>query len=105
MKKLRKLPLVHPGEILLEDFMKPLGLSQSRLALELRIPLQRLHELVHGKRAVSVDTAARLARYFGTSAQVWLNLQARYEMERAEDQGLFERIARDVRPRGQGAQA
>lgn len=100
-----KLPPVHPGEILLEEFMKPLGLSQSRLALELRIPLQRLHELVHGKRSMSLDTAARLARYFGTSTQVWLNLQSRFDLEQAEDQGLFDRVARDVRPREEGMQA
>ncbi|NMC50705.1 MAG: HigA family addiction module antidote protein, partial [Desulfovibrio sp.] len=65
---------------------------------ELRIPLQRLHDVLKGKRAVSLDTALRLARYFGTSAEVWLNLQTRYDLERAEDDALPERIAREVRP-------
>lgn len=94
-----KLPPIHPGEVLLEEFMKPLGISQSRLAMDLRVPIQRLHELVHGKRSMSLDTAMRLSRYFGTSAQVWLNLQARYDLEKAEDEGLAGKIAVDVRPR------
>lgn len=99
------LPPVHPGEILLEEFKKFLGLSQSRLAMDLRIPVQRLHDLIHGRRGLSLDTAARLARYFGSSAQVWLNLQARYDLEKAEDQGLFLDIAREVTPRSDPAEA
>jgi addiction module HigA family antidote len=97
--RMDKLPPIHPGEMLLEEFMKPLGISQSRLAMDLRVPVQRLHELVRGKRSLTLDTAMRLSRYFGTSAEVWLNLQARYDLEKAEDEGLVEKIARDVRPR------
>ena len=72
---------VHPGEILLEDFMKPLKLSQNRLAREIGVPPRRINEIIHGKRAVTADTAMRLSRFFGTSAQVWLNLQAEYELD------------------------
>ncbi len=72
---------VHPGEILLEDFMKPLNLSQNRLAREIGVPPRRINEIIHGKRAVTADTAMRLSRFFGTSAQVWLNLQAEYELD------------------------
>lgn len=89
---------VHPGEILLEEFMKPLGLSQSALAIELRIPNQRVHDLVHGRRGITLDTAARLARFFGVSAAFWMNLQTQYDLEVAEDEGLFERLAEDIRP-------
>ena len=72
---------VHPGEILLEDFMKPLNLSQNRLAREIGVPPRRINEIIHGKRAITADTAMRLSRFFGTSAQVWLNLQAEYELD------------------------
>lgn len=72
---------VHPGEILLEDFMKPLKLSQNRLAREIGVPPRRINEIIHGKRAVTADTAMRLSRFFGTSAQVWINLQAEYELD------------------------
>ncbi len=92
------IPPVHPGEILLEEFMQPLGLSQSALAIALRIPNQRVHDLVHGRRGITLDTAARLARLFETSTAFWLNLQTRYELEVAADEGLFERIAADIRP-------
>jgi len=94
----RARPPIHPGEVLREEYMSPLGLSQSRLAMDLRIPLQRLHEAPKGRRAVSLDTALRLARYFGTSAEVWLNLKSRYDLEKAEGDALPERIAREVRP-------
>jgi addiction module HigA family antidote len=94
-----KLPPIHPGEILLEEFLKPLGISQTRLALDLRVPAQRINDLVHGRRAVSVDTAMRLAAYFGTTPEVWLNLQTRFDLERAEDENLAERIKEEVRPR------
>ena len=80
-----KLPPIHPGEVLLEDFLTPLGLSQYRLANDLSVPPRRINEIVHGKRAVTADTALRLARYFGTSEQFWLNLQARYELEVERD--------------------
>ena len=79
-----RLPPVHPGEVLLEDFMKPLGLTQYRLAKDLGVPALRISQIVHGKRAVTADTALRLARYFGTSANVWTRLQARYDLEVAE---------------------
>jgi antitoxin HigA-1 len=80
-----KLPPVHPGEILLEDFMKPLGITQYRLAKELRVYPRRVNEIVHGKRAITADTALRLARFLGTSAEVWMNLQAHYDLEVARD--------------------
>ncbi|MES9997245.1 HigA family addiction module antitoxin [Desulfovibrio aminophilus] len=94
-----KLPPIHPGEILLEEFLKPLGISQTRLALDLRVPAQRVNDLVRGRRAVSVDTAMRLAAYFGTTPEVWLNLQTRFDLEKAEDENLAERIKEEVRPR------
>ena len=78
MKKLRN---IHPGEVLLEEFMVPLGLSQNRLAREIHVPPRRINEIVHGNRAVSADTAVRLARYFGTSEQFWMGLQSDYDLE------------------------
>lgn len=95
-----RLPPIHPGEVLLEDFMKPLGLSQYRLAHDLGVPALRINQIVHGKRAVTADTALRLARYFGTSANVWMRLQARYDLEIAEAE-LAERVNREVRVRQQ----
>jgi len=92
----RKLRPVHPGEILLEDFLKPLGLSQYRLAKSTSVPPRRINEIVLGKRAVSADTAIRLARFFGTSEEFWLNLQARYDLERAHDR-IDGRLKREVR--------
>jgi antitoxin HigA-1 len=91
-----RLPPVHPGEVLLEDFMKPLGLSQYRLAQDIGVPALRISQIVHGKRAITADTALRLARYFGTSAHVWMRLQARYDLEQAEAT-LAERIQREVK--------
>lgn len=76
---------VHPGEILLEDFLKPMGLSQYRLAKDLNVPARRINEIVHGTRTVSADTALRLARYFGTSDRFWLNVQAAYDLDRERD--------------------
>jgi len=92
------LPAIHPGEILLEDFLRPMGVSQSRLALAIRVPLQRVHDIVHGRRAISVDTAARLGQFFGTSPDLWLNLQTHYDLEKARDEGLFDRVLQDVQP-------
>ena len=80
-----KLAPVHPGEVLLDDFLVPLGLSQYRLAHDLSVPPRRINEIVHGKRAVTADTALRLARYFGTSERFWLNLQARHDLEVERD--------------------
>ena len=76
---------IHPGEILLEDFMKPLGLSQYRLAKDIGVTSIRISEIIKGRRSITVDTAMRLARYFGTSAEVWLGLQTRYDLEAAKD--------------------
>ncbi|MGE4552427.1 MAG: HigA family addiction module antitoxin, partial [Desulfovibrionaceae bacterium] len=88
----KTMPPVHPGEILSEEFLVPLGLSQRALAIALRIPSQRVHDLVHGRRGMTLDTAARLARYFGTTPAFWLNLQTQYDLETAEDAGLFDRL-------------
>jgi addiction module HigA family antidote len=90
------LPPIHPGEILLEEFLKPLHLSQYRLAKDLGVPARRINEIVHGKRAISADTALRLSRYFGLSDRFWLNLQTRYDLEMAKDR-LGERLQREVR--------
>lgn len=76
-----KMAPIHPGEILLEEFLEPMGLSQYRLAKETSVPPRRINEIVHGKRSVTADTALRLARYFGTSDLFWLNLQTRYDLE------------------------
>jgi addiction module HigA family antidote len=91
-----RLPSVHPGEVLLEDFMKPLGLTQYRLAKDIGVPALRISQIVRGQRSVSADTALRLARYFGTSANVWLNLQAAYDLEIAQRQ-TGKRIEREVK--------
>ena len=72
---------IHPGEVLLADFLEPLGVTQHRLAVSIGVPPRRINEIVHGKRGVSADTALRLARYFGTSDRFWLNLQSRYDLE------------------------
>jgi len=87
---------IHPGEILLEDFMKPLNLTQYRLAHDIGVTPIRISQIVHGQRAISVDTAMRLARYFSTSAGVWLRLQVRYDLEVAEKE-LSARINREVK--------
>ncbi len=91
---------IHPGEILLEDFMKPLGLTQYRLAHDIGVTPIRISQIVNGERSITVDTAMRLARYFGTSAAVWLRLQVRYDLEVAEGE-LSERINREVKVRSQ----
>jgi addiction module HigA family antidote len=76
---------VHPGEILLEEFLRPLGVSQYQLAKAVSVPARRINEIVHGQRRISADTALRLARYFGTSERFWINLQARYDLEVEKD--------------------
>jgi addiction module HigA family antidote len=76
---------IHPGEVLLEEFLEPLGVSQNRLAVAIGVPPRRINEIVHGKRRVTADTALRLARYFGTSDRFWLNLQTRYDLEIEKD--------------------
>jgi addiction module HigA family antidote len=92
----RKLSPIHPGEVLAADFLEPLGLSQYRLARDLSVAPRRINEIVHGTRAISADTALRLARYFGTSERFWLNLQARYDLEVERDH-LGARLAKEVR--------
>ena len=91
-----KLMPVHPGEILLEEFLKPLGISQYRVSKDIGVQARRINEIVHGKRAVTADTALRLARYFGTSEGFWMNLQSHYDLEKAKDR-LGDRVAKEVR--------
>ena len=93
--RMKRLAPVHPGEILLEEFLKPLGVSQYRLAKDISVPPRRINEIVHGKRSVTADTALRLARYFGTSERFWLNLQTQYDLEREKDR-LAGRLEREV---------
>lgn len=90
-----KLPPIHPGEILLEEFLKPMGLSQNRLALAIRVPARRINEIVHGKRRITADTALRLAYYFNMSPQFWLGRQLDYDLDVAEDE-ISEQINREV---------
>ncbi len=87
---------IHPGEILLEEFLQPLGLSQYRLAKDIGVPARRINEIVQGKRAITPDTALRLSRYFGLSERFWMNLQARYDLEVEKDR-LQDRLEREVR--------
>ena len=91
-----RLKPVHPGEVLLEEFLKPMGLSQNRLALDIRVPARRINEIVHGKRRITPDTALRLAKYFDMSPQFWLGLQMDYDLDVAEDE-LAARIDDEVR--------
>lgn len=92
-----KLNPIHPGEVLLEEFLKPMGLSQNQLAIGMGVPARRINEIVLGKRRITADTALRLARYFGMSAQFWLGLQMDYDLDVAAD-GLGSRLEREVRP-------
>jgi addiction module HigA family antidote len=93
-----RLPNVHPGEVLLEEFLRPLGLSQNRLARALDVPPRRINEIALGKRAITADTALRLARYFGTSERFWLGLQMDFDLENAR-LSLGERLEREITPR------
>ena len=79
------IPPIHPGEILMEEFLEPLEVSQNRLAVAIGVPPRRINEIIHGKRRITADTALRLARYFGTTARFWLNLQTRYDLEIEKD--------------------
>ncbi len=88
---------IHPGEILLEEFLRPMDISQYRLAKDISVPQRRISEITQGKRSITADTALRLGRYFGMEAQFWLNLQSRYDLLKAED-ALDERLDEDVRP-------
>ena len=96
MRTQKNLAPVHPGEIVLEEFMKPFRLSQTRLGRDLGVSPRRINDIVHGKRSITADTALRLSRYFGTSAEFWLGLQADYDLDLASDH-LADRIAREVK--------
>ena len=91
-----KLNNIHPGEVLQEEFLVPMGISQNRIAREIAVPPRRINEIVHGNRAVTADTALRLARYFGTSEEFWMGLQADYDLEEAREK-LGNRLAQQVR--------
>jgi antitoxin HigA-1 len=93
-----RLAPVHPGEVLMEEFLEPMGLSQYRLAKDISVPPRRINEIVHGKRAVTADTALRLGRYFGTTARFWLNLQAQYDLDTELDR-LGDRLDAEVTSR------
>ena len=92
----KRLPAIHPGEILLEEFLKPMGISQYRVAKDINVPARRINEIVHGKRSITANTALRLAQYFGTSPQFWLNLQAHYDLEIEKDK-IGKRLPEEVR--------
>ena len=91
----KKMRPIHPGEILLEEFLRPLELSQYRLATDIRVPPRRINEIVHGKRAITADTALRFSRYFQTSDRFWLNLQSRYDLETEKDK-LGARLEKEI---------
>ena len=93
---IKRMKPLHPGEILSEEFLVPLGLSQNRLALDIRVPARRINEIVHGKRRITADTALRLAKYFNMSAQFWLGLQMDYDLDIAYDE-LAERLDAEIR--------
>ena len=93
----KKLKPVHPGEILREEFMLPLSLSMNKVALDLRVPVTRVADIVNERRGITADTALRLARYFNNSASFWMNLQTRFDLEVADDE-IAAKVARDVRP-------
>lgn len=91
----QKLQPIHPGEILMEEFLKPMGISQYKLAKDISVPARRINEIVQGKRAITPDTALRLSRYFGLSERFWINLQARYNLEIEKDK-LDDRLSKEV---------
>jgi len=91
----KKMPPLHPGEILFKEFLKPMGLSQNRLALDIRVPARRINEIVQGKRRITADTALRLAKYFNMSAKFWLGLQTDYDLDVAEDK-LADRLNKEI---------
>ena len=93
--KNKKLPPIHPGEILIEEFLKPMGISQYRLAKDISVPPRRINEIVHRKRSITADTALRLGRFFGIPPQFWLNIQSRYDLEITEDM-LAGRLEKEV---------
>ena len=93
----KKIDPIYPGEILLEEFLKPMNLSQNRLAMDTHVPARRINEIVHGKRRISADTALRLGRFFNNSPQFWLGLQMDYDLDVAEDK-LSDRLDREIQP-------
>ena len=93
----KTIPPIHPGEILLEEFLKPMELSQNRLAMDIHVPARRINEIVQGKRRITADTALRLSRFFGNSPQFWLGLQMDYDLDVAED-SLKDRLDIEVHP-------
>lgn len=93
----KRLPPIHPGEILLEEYLRPMGISQYRLAKSLSVPPRRINEIVHGQRSITADTGLRLSRFFGTSERFWLNLQTRFDLEREKDR-LGNRLEEEVSP-------
>lgn len=97
MDKNKKINNIHPGEILLEEFLKPFSLSQYRLAKEINVPARRINEIVHQKRAIAADTALRLSKFFGNSAQFWLNLQTKFDLSNAESK-ISNQISRQISP-------
>ena len=97
MAKRKLINPIHPGEILLEEFLKPMAISQYRLAKDIHVPARRINEIVHGKRAITADTALRLARYFGNSAEFWSNLQSAYELDVARHE-LGEKLEKEIEP-------
>jgi len=101
---MRKLRPVHPGETLREEFLRPLGLSMNKLAMELRVPVTRIAEIVHERRGITPDTALRLSRYFGTTAQFWMNLQTNFDLAFLADRSL-KRIRKDIRPLSEDREA
>lgn len=94
--KTKMLEPIHPGEVLMEEFLNPLGISQYKLAKDINVPARRINEIVHGKRSISADTALRLSRYFNLSERFWLNLQSRYDLEIEKDK-LDDRIKKEVK--------
>lgn len=96
MMMMREIPPIHPGEILLEEYLKPMGISQYRLAKDINVDLRRINEIIHSQRSITADTALRLARYFGTSEGFWLNLQSRYDLE-LQKMELGDRLEKEVK--------
>jgi len=94
----RRLPTIHPGEILRDEFLKPMGLSVYGLANDIKVPRSRVNDIIRGRRAITTDTALRFGRYFGTSSEFWVNLQARHDLDVA-DRNLRKKIEREVKPR------
>ena len=94
----RDFPPIHPGEILLEEFLKPMGISQYRLAKDISVDPRRINEIVHGQRSISADTALRLGRYFATSARLWINLQSHYDLE-IQEELIGDRLEKEVKIR------